>query len=149
MKTLLAAVSVIGVLAVVTAIFVGMGTFEGTVTENPYEKGLKWDAERRERQRLGWSVDLAPGGFVVGRNDITLRVTDRDGTPLDASAVVLTVSRPSTTDHDATFRCTRARRGVFVAAVDLPLQGYWDLDVAVHRGGDIVSLRRAVYARQE
>lgn len=148
MKVLLVVVSAIGILAVAVAIVVGTGTFEGIVTEHPYEKGLNWDEERKERQRLGWSVQISPRDLVVGRNDMVLRLTDRGGAPLDATAVSMTVSRPSTTARDATFPFTRDHVGVFVATVDLPLRGYWDLDVVIHRGLDAVSLRRTIYARQ-
>ena len=39
-------------LAVAGAVFVGIQTFDGTVTDQPYEKGLAWD----EREKIKFNT---------------------------------------------------------------------------------------------
>ena len=147
MKKLLVLVSIIGIAAVIGAIVVGTSTFDGTVVEKPYEKGLAWDAEQNERISSGWTVGILPLSPRVGMNDLHVIVTDETGKPL-AAEVVLIVSRPSSKAYDREYRTDRDKKGSYDAPIDLPLYGYWDLDIRVTAGGKIISFRRRLFAEQ-
>ena len=68
MKAALIIVTLIGLSAVIGAVIVGRSTFDGTVVDRPYERGLEYDAVQREKAASGWSVHIATPSFRVGRN---------------------------------------------------------------------------------
>jgi hypothetical protein len=64
--TLVALASVAALGAVAVTIATGASLREQTVVKDPYEHGLRHDAERQARERLGWqarfdAADLRPG----------------------------------------------------------------------------------------
>jgi nitrogen fixation protein FixH len=146
-KKLLVLVTFIGMAAVIGAIVVGKATFDGTVITNPYEKGLIWDAEQKERESSGWRVDIQPPSLTVGRNELHIHVRDRTGMPL-AAEVMLTVSRPSSKRYDRQYTALLTEKGSYRVKVDLPLYGYWDLDIRVTAERKTILFRRTVFAEQ-
>lgn len=148
MKTLLVLVTIIGIAAVVGAVVVGMSTFDGTVVDHPYEKGLAWDSEQKERVSSGWNVDIMPPSPSVGRNRLYLTVTDRAGKPLSGT-VTLRIGRPSSKAHDRQYGADGTEKpGVYTTSVDFPLYGYWDLDVQVTVQERTIVFRKSMFARQ-
>jgi len=146
-KQLLVLVTFIGMAAVIGAIVVGKSTFDGTVVDNPYEKGLVWDAEQKERESSGWRVDMQPPSPTVGRNELHIHVRDRAGKPL-ASEVMLTVSRPSSKRYDRQYTALLTEKGSYAVQVDLPLYGYWDLVIRVTAQNKTILFHRTVFAEQ-
>jgi len=53
MKILIGIVSC-GAGSVVTTVIVGSRSFEGIVVDKPYERGLSWDREQKERIESAW-----------------------------------------------------------------------------------------------
>ncbi|NJD55470.1 MAG: hypothetical protein FIA94_03585 [Nitrospirae bacterium] len=148
MKKLLLLVTLIGIAAVVGAVVVGMSTFDGTVVDNPYEKGLAWDREQTERASSGWSVGIMPPSPSAGRNRLYLTVTDRSGKPLSGK-VTLSVSRPSSKSYDREYGTASTEKpGVYTASVEFPLYGYWDLDVRVTVQERTITFRKSIFALQ-
>ena len=145
MKKLLILVTFIGLAAVIGAIVVGKYTFDGTVVDNPYEKGLLWDNEQKERESSGWNIDIQPPAPTVGRNELHIHVRDRTGKSL-AAEVLLTVSRPSSKRFDRQYTALLTERGSYAVHIDLPLYGYWDLNVRVTAEGKAIVFHRTVFA---
>ncbi len=148
MKSLIAVVTLIALSAVITAIVVGSRSFEGIVTEKPYEKGLTWDRTQDEKRSLGWDVEVREKGFTVGKNALTLAILDKRGKPLEGASVSVTVSRPSTTAYDRAYRSERIGDGSYRAVVDLPLYGYWDLKIRVVKEQDDVTYTKNIFAEK-
>jgi len=146
-KKLLVLVTFIGMAAVMGAIVVGKYTFDGTVADNPYEKGLLWDAEQKERESSGWKVDIQPPSPTVGRNELHIHVRDRAGKTITAQ-VMLTVSRPSSKQYDRQYTALLTEKGSSAVQVDLPLYGYWDLDIRVTAEGKSILLQKTVFAEK-
>ncbi len=145
MKKLLLLVTFIGMAAVIGAIVAGKYTFDGTVVDNPYEKGLLWDAEQKERESSGWNIDIQPPSPAVGWNEMGIHVRDRTGKSL-AAEVMLTVSRPSSKGFDRQYRALLTEKGSYAVQVDLPLYGYWDLDIRVTAEDKTILFHRTVFA---
>ncbi len=145
MKKLLLLVTFIGMAAVIGAIVVGKYTFDGTVVDNPYEKGLLWDAEQKERESSGWNIDIQPPSPTVGWNEMVIHVRDRTGKSL-AAEVMLTVSRPSSKGFDRQYSALLTEKGSYVVQVDLLLYGYWDLDIRVTAEDKTILFHRTVFA---
>jgi len=148
MKTLLTLVTLIALSAVIAAIVVGSRSFEGIVTERPYEKGLSWDKAEDERRSLNWDVSIREKTFAVGRNTLTVLVRDKRGMPLEPASLSVTVSRPSTTSHDKTYKGERLDDGSYRAVVDLPLYGHWDLRINVLKDQNTITYTRSIFAEK-
>jgi len=149
MKTLLAAVVVIGLAAVAGAVIVGTRVFDGTVVKEPYERGIAWDEERRRQAASGLQVRVVESSFITGENEIVLLVLDRNGNPFPEQELLVQVSRPASTTHDRAYRALRQDDGSFRASVDLPLRGRWDLVVVVEGGEGSLRFSGSVYAGEK
>ena len=146
MKALLITVVFIGIAAVAGTIIVGMSTFDGTVVDKPYEQGLAYDAMQKEREASGWNVDILNPSFSVGRNDLLISVTDRDGRHLTNIGISLTISRPSSAAYDRTYKTVQTEDGQFKAETDLPLYGYWDARIQVTSKEKHITFERQIFA---
>ncbi|HET6516180.1 MAG TPA: FixH family protein [Thermodesulfovibrionales bacterium] len=148
MKTVIAIVVLVGLLSVVGAIIVGTRTFEGIVTEKPYEKGLSWDRTEKERASSGLRIEILTKTFVTGDNDILFSVLDREDRPFDGEAVSITISRPSSATYDRTFNTVMAGEGVYRASVSFPLHGFWDLKIPVPVKGKEIVFEKRIYVEK-
>lgn len=66
MKILISIVIILGLAAVAGSVIVGVKSFDGTVTSNPYEKGLMWDQARKEKAALGMMEAGYIAAFTTG-----------------------------------------------------------------------------------
>ena len=149
MKTLIIVVIAIGLVSVIAVIVVGTRNFEGIVVEKPYETGLAWDSAEGERESLGWSVDIRTKKFRIGENDVLLRISDKEGKPLSLATVMIMVSRPSTNVYDKKYRVVSQLEGIYEAQVELPLFGYWDMNISIVKQGKNVVLHEKIFAEKE
>lgn len=149
MKAALTIVSVIGLSAVIAAILVGRSTFDGTVVDRPYERGLQYDAVLKETAASGWSVNILPLSFHTGRNELLIEVTDRQGLPLNAAGVAVVMSRPSTAAYDRTYAAMTIAPGRFRTELNLPLYGYWDAKIQVTQENHTIIFDKRIFAVQE
>ena len=148
MKTLIVIVVLIGLLSVAAVIIVGSRTFEGTVTEKPYEKGLDWDKSREEKASSGLQVEVLTKLFVTGDNEILFSVLDREGKPLSDGRVSAGISRPSSSAYDRTFDVVARKDGTYLTAVLFPLQGYWDLRIEITREGKSMMFEKRIFVEK-
>src|SRR5512136_939873 len=104
MRIFIIAVTFVVVAATIGTILIGSRTFDGVVTERPYEAGLAWDETQKRLARLGWRAVVEPASLRTGANELVLRLSERDGALLNGASVDVTISRPSTKDYDRTYR---------------------------------------------
>lgn len=149
MKILIAIVAIIGFTAVIGAIFVGVKSFDGIVTEHPYEKGLMWDEIRNKENELGWIVEVRRTDFFTGGNEVEISALDKNNQPLPVSKVTLRISRPSSATYDRYFDIIQVRDGVFSSRLNFPLFGYWDIGIKISSGGDTLLFEKRVYVNKE
>lgn len=148
MKTLIAIAVIIGVGAVAGSIVVGVRSFDGTVTEHPYEEGLRWDEIQKNKSDLGWQVNIDESSLAVGENKFMISVIDRHGKPLEGSDLAVTAGRPATAEHDQHAAAVEVDKGVFRTSVDFMLKGHWDIKIDVARGGDAASFNKRIYVKK-
>jgi nitrogen fixation protein FixH len=148
MKYLLAAVVVIGLTAVVGAVLVGTSVFDGTVVDNPYERGLAWDRELARQRDSGLQVDLVGSSFSTGANEVVIRILDARGEPLVTDGVKVKATRAASSAYDRTYSASLREDGTYLASVELPLRGRWDLIVVVEAEEGTVEFRRPLFARE-
>ena len=117
--------------ATIGTIVIGQGTFEGIVTEKPYETGLAWDEAERNRAELGWKVTLQTTEFKTGKSNLVIQIQDSKGKQLEHAAVNVTISRPSTDRYDKTYPVTVLPDGKYTTWIDLPVYGRWKTSVNI------------------
>jgi len=133
------------ILAVAGSVFVGIQTFDGTVTDHPYETGLAWDEIEKKRGELGWSYRLENGPLKTGRNELQITLFDKEGNPLQASAVRMEISRPSTDRYDKTYYMTHTGQNRYSTVAHFPLYGNWGIIVHVSQGKNRLPIKNIYY----
>lgn len=149
MKFLLIIVSIIGIGAVIGAVVVGIRTFDGTVVDKPYERGLSYDAVHHEKVASGWNAEILNKEFTIGTNDILLSVTDRNNRSVTEVEVSVVVSRPSSASYDRTYKAAATEKGQFRLTVDLPLYGSWDAKVQVTDRSRSITFEQTLFAERK
>ena len=138
------AAAVLGVVGV--TIWVASGSYERTVVANPYESGIHHDADRLRAQALGWSVAVDDGSLRAGPEArLAVALTDKAGKPLEGAEVVFRVSRAGTSRFDGSATARQAGGGRYAAVLPMTEAGFWDLDVAIRRGGESITLGRWIH----
>lgn len=134
------------VIANAALIWFAVSTWQGLVTEKPYEKGLAYNraiAELDAAERLGWGAEI---GFLAagddGAGEIRARLLDRDGRPLSGLAVSVSVGRPVENIRLDGIALAYRGEGLYAAKVLLPKRGQWDLSLVAMRGEDRYVARR-------
>ena len=124
-----------------TMAYLGAISFTGLSTEQAYEKGRTYNKQlaRNDVQRaLGWTVTLqAEPQTTAGPHRIRLNlvVTDKTGQPLTGAGVQALLVRPTHEGYDREISLTEGRTGTYVAFVDLPLPGQWEVRALVSSAG--------------
>jgi nitrogen fixation protein FixH len=140
---------ILALAATIGTIVVGSRSFEGIVVDNPYETGLAWDKERRNREDLGWSVALQDATYKTGKNDLIIMVRDKHDLPLSDAVVSVAVSRPSTREFDRTYRTVIQPNGGYRTEIDLPFYGNWGVIIDVSRNRERTSFSKIISAKQD
>ena len=126
---------VIGVNA--TLIYFAQDTFSGLETASPYERGLDYNktlAAEAAQERLGWQSQTQISGESEGLRSLQVRLTDRDGRPLDGLTLVAHLVRPSNEGLDTTIVPRPLGDGRYGASFTLPAAGQWELRLVAHDG---------------
>ncbi len=148
MKTLIVIVSVIALSAVFGAVIVGEKVFDGVVVEKPYEQGLLWDRIQENKSELGWNAVIVNKKFLSGDEEVGVSAFDKNGKPLSGATVFLSISRPSTSVHDKKYEAAESREGLYTAAVNFPLYGYWDVKIDVARKDNSSAFEGRIFAEK-
>ncbi|MBF0219454.1 MAG: FixH family protein [Gammaproteobacteria bacterium] len=112
-------------------------TAPGLVNENYYERGQAYEKNRLKlnaiKSELDWQPTLQlPERFITQTSQIVrLQVEDKNQQPLNADKVMLTAYRPSDASLDFTVEMVPVVDGLFQATLKLPLQGMWELHLAI------------------
>ncbi|MHB8882554.1 MAG: FixH family protein [Thermodesulfovibrionales bacterium] len=149
MKITLMAVTALVLAAVAGTIIIGSRSFDGLVTEKPYEAGLAWDRTRQEKESSGWDIALADGRLRQGDNRLAVTVTDRSRQLLRDAAVGIKVSRPNTIKLDRTYTAGEEAPGLYSVPVTFPGHGLWDLKITVSKDQKSVSFDKRIYISKE
>jgi nitrogen fixation protein FixH len=133
-----------GLGVVVATVWVGSLVKEETVVANPYDDGLRYDAERGARAALGWDVRALVPPPAPGPAALEFQIVDAAGLPVEGAAVAVLVSRPDTSRDAATFAARGEDPGRYVAELVVPAAGPWRLTFDVRRGEDRVRIEKLV-----
>lgn len=148
MRSLIILLSILVTAVTTGTVLVGTRTFDGVVVEKPYETGLDWDKAREQRAKLGWSVSVNGSPLRTGKNDLFIGVMDKDNNPLRDAAVQVRMTRPSTNRHDKTYEAVRQADGRYLAVVDLPLYGKWDLIMNITHRNERTEFTKSIFVER-
>jgi len=148
MKVFIIIIAIIGLAAVAGPIIVGIKSFDGTVTDNSYEEGLRWDEVRNSKNESGWKVEILEKELSIGENELNISVIGKKGDPLLSSSLSLKISRPATTAYDRYINSDQYGERVFRSQVNFPLFGYWDVEVNVTKGDETHLFKKRVFVEK-
>jgi nitrogen fixation protein FixH len=127
---------VIGVNA--TLVYFAQDTFSGLETASPYERGLDYNktlAAKAAQDRLGWRAQMQVSSESGGTRILQVRLTQRDGRPLDGLTLSAYLVRPSNEGLDTTVIPRPLGDGRYAASFVLPAEGQWDLRLVAQGDG--------------
>jgi nitrogen fixation protein FixH len=116
-------------------LFAALSTHSGVVANEPYRKGLDYNARiaADERQaELGWHDEVS----VTGDGKVSVTVLDHQTQPLSGLVISGTIGRPSTVRHDRTFRLAEQERGRYATEVGALEPGSWIIAIEARSGAE-------------
>jgi nitrogen fixation protein FixH len=129
-------------------VYVGATTWTGLESKHYYIKGLDYNdtLKAEERQKaLGWTAALSVDRKSENGVRLDFSLLDRRSLAIAGADVSVRLFRPTSEGHDVDIRMKDYGRGHYVADVQLPLRGQWDVRVvAKHPAGDFRLTRRIV-----
>ncbi|HYG88053.1 MAG TPA: FixH family protein [Azospirillum sp.] len=127
-------------------LYFATSTFNGLQTEDHFIKGIKYNqdlAGAKAQAERAWKVDLAFESPEPGKGRVTLNLHDKHGNLLKDAKVRIKFIRPTMQGYDRTITPEYAGDGRYVAGLDLPLPGIWDLRLVIeHASGDYQDQQR-------
>jgi nitrogen fixation protein FixH len=143
-KVFIAVVLAAGLGTVVATIWIGSGVREEQVVDQPYETGLRYDADRAARSALGWTARVEEAGLAPRPSVVRLTLWDGAGAPLDGAQVTVAATRPETSRDRVTARARPLGTGRYEAELAFAGAGRWEVALDVRRGADRLVLERSV-----
>lgn len=112
-----------GLIIAVNSVFIyyALDSHPGIITENPYEKGLKFDEtlnKAKNQPKIENSVNYENGVLAW-------ILKDTDGSPIDKANVTVKMLRPVEDGHDKVFTLEHVGNGRYEAKLDLQYKGSW------------------------
>ncbi len=120
-------------------IYISNKTWRGVVTENPYQKGLKYNEvlkASQKQEQLGFVLEMKYQKLAEKRGEISLKILDKNLLEITDAKVVLKFKRPTQEGFDFE-KEVKFLSGKYSAEIDFPLKGQWDVEAVVQRGEDI------------
>lgn len=141
-----AIVGFFGIIIAVNAVMLwfALGTFNGLSYKEAYDRGIHYNdtlAEFEAQRALGWDVRLVTEKLGSRQIELTLTLKDDTGVPITSAGVEGALVRPVQEGNDFGVSLSHQGAGRYVAAVETPLAGQWDLDLVVVVGDDSYRLR--------
>lgn len=130
-RTVVAEASVLTVLLVVTGVLVSQSPVEAQ-TRAPVEAQSAVPAQEFDEPLGSGSLRARVTPGALGINSLELTVLDADGAPLDPVALPeVGLTQPELGIGPFTPTVTRTGPGTYLASIDLPMAGAWDVTVGV------------------
>ena len=103
-----------------------------------YRKAVRWDstmAEAEASRALGWRIDAELGLDAARDLEISARVIDRAGAPIEDARVVVTAIHNLDATHPRTVSLAAAAGTAYRGRFGPARAGLWELRFDVRRGG--------------
>jgi nitrogen fixation protein FixH len=118
-----------------TLIYIAQKNWRGTVTENSYEKGRKYNKtliNDQKQQNLGWKVDLKHKNINSKESILILDLKDKDDKLIENAQIKLQLVRPTQTGYDFSQKLTfNLDEKNYQKLVTFPLIGLWKVEAQI------------------
>jgi nitrogen fixation protein FixH len=136
-----------GVIIAVNAVMIwfAVSSFSGLYSVNPREQGLRYNdvlARQQQRDALGWKVEVA---WQPSASRLEIEVRDGSGQPIAGARVTAKLVRPVEKRAPIAVALEPVDIGRFVARVDLPAHGNWDIDIVVKSASQRYAATRRMF----
>lgn len=111
-------------------VYLALRSWPGLVSERAYLDGLAYNrmlGAAAAQRAAGLRPELAFRLDGNGAGELSLRVRDRDGRPVDGLEVTAEFVRPTNEGFDLAVALGRRGPGLYGSEVRLPLKGQWDV----------------------
>lgn len=136
-------IAVNGILA-----YFAVNTWTGLETERPFQAGQEYNttlAQKSAQATLAWQVrpvlEATPTAQAPHAGNMRLTFTESDGRAIENLVIEALAVRPTNEGYDQKLDFVAQGQGVYVAPIDLPLPGQWELRITATRGGDVFKMR--------
>ncbi|MDE1148070.1 MAG: FixH family protein [Azospirillaceae bacterium] len=147
-------VGCMGVVIVVNGILIyeAVNSWTGLATAKPYERGIEYNKvleAQAQQDALGWTfdADIEPTAATADGGVLTVRITDKDGQPLEGMSLDGRLVRPIDILPDVPLAFQDQGGGRYVAPVALPKHGQWELKMKAVKGTDWYHLTRRLFVK--
>ncbi len=136
-------------------VYAAMSSAPGSVAARPFDAGNGYNkvlAQAARQDALGWTAETAYrtiGGSGTARpaGELGVRLRDRAGNPVAGAAIEAQLRRPVGPPDAFELRLIEGPDGSYVALVELPRPGQWDVRIVARRGADTVEEVARIVAR--
>ena len=132
----------VGLLAGAVMLFVSWSHPSLTVADDYYQRAVGYDDVKAQEARnlvLGWTLDLELTRMVnasVPETGVLLRLTDRDGVPLENAAVSVEAYHLARAGDRFRADLSAVASGEYEAIMPLRRDGIWEFRFVIQRGGE-------------
>jgi nitrogen fixation protein FixH len=131
-------------------VWFALSSWTGLEADNSYERGLIYNRAleaEKEQAALGWHAGFSFAQTGARRGMLELSLQDRDGADLRGAKVDALLVRPTREGFDFDLALTEREPGRYLAEVELPLPGQWEVRLAARAGGEVYRLSPRIYVK--
>jgi len=117
----------------ITYIYIAKKTWSGLVTEDSYQKGLKYNDTLKavkEQKELGWKVNSSFIHKVAGSGEVEVFLKDEKSRIIKDATIYISFKRPSNEQSDFK-RELNFIDGSYKTKAEFPLKGQWDFEMMI------------------
>ncbi|MCS7199692.1 MAG: FixH family protein [Caldimicrobium sp.] len=115
----------IGLLIIFISIYIGKKTFDGKIYENTYELGLQYD-KLKEAEKY-YQISLEKDKLRVGENELLFKINNEAIKIYGINKIKVRISWIASNSYDREFEAHLIKNNVYVAKINFPFSGKWDL----------------------
>ncbi|MEO1091906.1 MAG: FixH family protein [Pseudomonadota bacterium] len=133
-----------------TMIYAAVTTFGGLDRPKAFARGIGYNdvlAAKRVQDELGWAVTVSHEPVDGASGRLRVDLVDGDASPLGGADVRAMLERPTNAAMDFDTWLVAAGDGSYLAELDWPAVGVWDVVVFVRRGEDRFQTQERIVVR--
>lgn len=132
----------IGFLTIAPSIYVGVKYFDGKVTDQPYETGLNYDADKKFLKDNGLEINIIDQQKNADKITLKFKISDKN-TSVDR--VEFAISRPATNKDMKMIEADASSDGTYASVFTIDSEGYYVLMAKGTLKGKNISLQKSFY----
>lgn len=122
-------------------IYLAESTWRGTVTENAYEKGRKYNQtllKDKVQQNLGWAGKLSSKSIAKEKAVVIFELKDKNGKFIDNAKITINLIRPTQTGFDFKEELILDQKSKnYQKLIKFPMKGLWRVELEATSGENI------------